>query len=651
MPVETTEEPIALDGGCEIKATAKSVAGTTAVPVTIEAYGGGVLDVPRRGPTVIDLQGLATPGSVPLLTDHKNAIAAQAGQGTPHTNGRTLSLVGGLASETAAGSEVMAGHRGGSKYQASVGVTPLKTERIMAGRSVEVNGQRFTAGPEGLQVVRRSRLNEVTITPLGLDRTTSVSIAASKELEGVKMSEQTEIQAVDTNDGEYLLALGRAVGELRASNPDRAELIEIKARAEGWSIEKVEAQVENAKLRTGLPTSPIAAMSGSNGSPRGNSRSVVSSQEFYEAAITAAAYGEDDVEAIYGARMAEEVRDLVGADVGEITATACRHAGLTPTGRRDELFGQAMNPSGIQAGGGGVSYLNAPVAMGNSATKALRQMYAEATSPWRKICFKDSVHTFHEYERVQPKAPGEFLELGHGAAIKAGKGITESVYKVQVNTFSTMDRFTRQQEKNDMLGILREMRRMIGQKWIRSLNNTFTRTLLATGSPFFSTKNSRSGAGTALSIDSLTEAITMLRKQVDADGNPIDVTPTTLLVPPELEHSAKTHLESSYVERIATGSDIDELRPTGNPIKSSLNYEVDPRLSNENFNSNSATGWYIFGPPASRPLTAIFLDGKETPVIEIVPPDDQHLASSWKAYGEFAFQAVDSTAAVRFAGA
>jgi hypothetical protein len=649
MLLDAYTHSIDLVGPCDIRASEGPDA--TAVPMSIEAYNGDVL--PTDGHLyIIDLAGLATPGSVPVLTDHINAVDKQAGSVTPRTDGKRLWAEGSLASKSKAGSEVMAGHKGGSKYQASVGVTPIDVERVAPGHTVTVNGRQFTADRGGLEVVRRGRLNEISITPIGVDRTTSVTIAASEQLKGSTMT-TPDIDALVEAQVEKRMQAIEAKFEAKQLQRDRLagilgnDPILATAVAENWTLERAELHA----LRAGMPGSPMASAyrdsvsinaAAGHSAPRHRPAGI---QEAIQAKLDILANGISAAEKSHTPHALEMAERIGAEDYAELCRDAFRLAGFTPAGGREDI----IKAADINASGGGVSLVNMPVAQSNVVGIQMRRMYDEAASPWQKICYVDSVSALRSEPRVQPSAPGEMKPLGDGEAISSIEGIEESSYDVEAETFAIMGRLTRKQQINDRIGFLSQLSGILGNQWIRTLNNAFAKTIMvATDASYWTAANAKVGSGYALSIESLNEALSIMRKAVGKDGFPIDVQPKTVLIPPELEQMAKECLLSEYTERIATEADLDSVRGTGNPLRGSVGFEIDPRLSNAKFTNYSATTWYLFGRTTDRAVTVVFMNNRRVPFIEFVQPDDQHLTTSYKCYGEFKFQRVDKTAAARF---
>src|SRR5690606_18099279 len=89
---------------------------------------------------------------------------------------------------------------------ASVGVEPTEHDRVRPAEKIEVNG-RTLSSPRGFTLVRHGRLREVSITPLGADANTSVSIAASRNSEkGFLMDTDVQVdeQAIRASERERL---------------------------------------------------------------------------------------------------------------------------------------------------------------------------------------------------------------------------------------------------------------------------------------------------------------------------------------------------------------------------------------------------------------------------------------------------------------
>lgn len=165
--------------------------------ITIVAYGGGIMRVPGWGDVVVDLAGLDAAGQVPLLADHDARVGGVVGHGEAAVRDGRLIIAGVMSGAGEAAQQIIQMTTGGFSFQASVGVEPTEHDRVRPAEKVEING-RTLSSPRGFTLVRQGRLREVSITPLGADANTSVSIAASRNSEkgfhmdtDVQVDEQT----------------------------------------------------------------------------------------------------------------------------------------------------------------------------------------------------------------------------------------------------------------------------------------------------------------------------------------------------------------------------------------------------------------------------------------------------------------------------
>ena len=161
----------------EIQAAASDAAGKPP-RVSIVAYTGGTMRPPGWPELAIDLAGANLAGDIPILAGHGEGLDDVAGQGRAEVLRGQLLVHGALTSATSAGQRVIALSRDGVHLQASIGYTPETSEHLSAGQVIELNGQKITAGPRGLTIIRKGRLREVSLLPIGADSGTSVSVAA-----------------------------------------------------------------------------------------------------------------------------------------------------------------------------------------------------------------------------------------------------------------------------------------------------------------------------------------------------------------------------------------------------------------------------------------------------------------------------------------
>lgn len=144
---------------------------------------------------------------------------------------------------------------------------------------------------------------------------------------------------------------------------------------------------------------------------------------------------------------------------------------------------------------------------------------------------------------------------------------------------------------------------------------------------------------------------TLAGRTKKAAGDVLDLQPSALVVPPELEQTAKALVTSATLQRyVASNTDN---APMGNPLVNVAQVVVEPRLSDSDYSGNSATGWYLFSDPLNAGIVVGFLDGNETPTLEQfgLDSDPSSLAYSFRVYHDFGVALADFRAAIKSKGA
>ena len=521
---------------------------------------------------------------------------------------------------------------GGFSFQASVGVEPVEHDRVQPGVKVQVNG-RSLSSPRGFTLVKQGRLREVSITPLGADPGTRVSIAAShRQHKGHCMT--AEVQNMDEQ-------------AIRADERDRVSRIEnLCARpASGWGVDQGRIDQLKASALAGeiseqdLSAQLLTLLRESRPKIGATLRApqVVSHATALEAALLA--------------RMG-----LTALGEKTLGPLAMEHGALLKANHALDLCRAALTLEGQEVPRGreemvkaALSTYSLPVALGNLANKVLLDSYNDSPATWRAFCAVRSVSDFKKNTAIRPSFTTPLEQVAPGGEIKHGT-VGEWFAEYQVDTFGKMLSIDRRDIINDDLSVFDETARALGRAAMRKLSDLVYQVLLANAGAFFDAANGNylDGAGSALSFDALASAITLMLVQRDDEGNDLDLRPATLLVPPELQTSAKALLESEFIQQIA------ERTPTGNSLRQAVTIEVEPRLSNTTKFGAAASDkhWYLFANPLAVPMVVGFLEGKQTPTVEFFGLDHQanRLAVTWRVYFDFGTALVDPRAAVRSKG-
>jgi len=596
----------------EIQATGKPPA------VTIVAYTGGLMSVPGWGPVAIDLAGIdASAEQVGILADHNSSLAGIVGHGKAVVaNGRLL-VQGTITPSTDAARQVVDLAKGGFRFQASVGVAPLEYDRVRAGEMVEVNGRALKAPASGFTLVRAGVLREVSIVAIGADAGTSVSIAANGKEQSMSQTETLTAEQIRAD----ALAESERINGIRRACGGRYGNIEARAIAEGWDAQWTELEVLRASRTFSITT---------------HHQSGPATRQVLEAAILAHMGCDHLAEKHLGADAAQRARDLRATNLVDLCRAALVIDGRDAPHGREGLIKAALSTYSL------------PVALGDAANKVLFEAYTESPATWRPFASVKSANDFKDHTGIRPSDTGDLTQLPPGGEIKHGS-VKEATYKYSVDTFAKMLSIDRRDIINDDLTLFDDAARSLGRAAMRSLSDLVYKVLLANAGNFFSAGNGNydTGAGTALASASLATGIARMLAQRDDQHRDLDIRARTLLVPPELQQTAKELLLSDFIQR--ANNDL----PTGNALKNSVSLEVEPRLSNdERFEGTSAKAWYLFAGQADAALIVAFLQGKQSPTVEFFgfDADPNVLAATWRVYFDYGAALADHRAAYKAKG-
>jgi len=324
----------------------------------------------------------------------------------------------------------------------------------------------------------------------------------------------------------------------------------------------------------------------------------------------------------FGADVMEQSRGLHRASFAELCAAALRGDNRDVPNDRGSMIRAAVSTGSM------------PVALGNAAGKVLEAAYRAAPATWRSWCAVRLAADFKTQSSVRPSFIGDLLEVGDGGEVKH-QSFEEAVITWSIGQFARKIAVGRKSFIDDNLGVFSEILPALGMAAQRSLASLVYTTLLANGGTFFASGNNNlmTGGTSVLSASSLATAVQKLRQQKDANGATLDLAPAVLLVPPELETTARALLSSVELARVSTG----DMLPTGNPFAGLAALEVEGRLSNTAFTGSSTTAWYLLAAPADVPMIVGFLDGNESPTLETFgfDSDSDRLEMAWRCTFDF----------------
>lgn len=606
------------------------------------AYTGTAMELSGwDAPVVIDLAGLAIRGTArPILKDHSPSMIVGHTESVGVEAGR-LRVAGLVSGSGRVAGEIVESSRNGFPWQASVGAKATRVEFVKKGQTASANGRMFD-GP--VHIVRASSLSEISFVALGADDDTSARVAAIAPASG---GNDNEDSMDNTNDDTAASAGNDPVATMRseaaaeatriaalhtvcAGHPD----IEAKAIMEGWSTEKAELTV----LRAARPAAGPYVNSG---------KQPVTAKVLEAAACLSAGVGEKRLLKDFGEKTLDAADPLRAIGLKDLVRACAELEGKhVPTVFGD---GTAM----VQAA---FSTLSLPTILEGTMQRTMLEAYEAVPVVAFDVCRVGSVKDFREVTRVRLLGAGRWEKVAQDGELKSGK-VSEQTFTNQADTRGILITLTRQDLINDDLGAFLDLPRQIGMDGASTIDDEFFRLLLSNPSNFFHANNSNflSGADTAFGVDSLSLARSTFQKikvgpgTEAKDQKPINIRPTRLLVPVEVETDAQVLLGSAQIQ--LDGSSAKTKLPVDNPHRGKYGLSVAPHLSDTFYTGNSAKAWYLFADPRLvAAFEIVFLDGKRQPTIERTPTQANTLGVTWAAYIDFGIREQDPRGALKVKG-
>jgi hypothetical protein len=249
-----------------------------------------------------------------------------------------------------------------------------------------------------------------------------------------------------------------------------------------------------------------------------------------------------------------------------------------------------------------------PNLLQNTGERVLRNSYMSYQGGLKRICRASTVRDFRAKSILQLGEAPRLLPVNEHGEFTSGS-MAEARESYRLVTYGRLFGITRQALINDDLQAFGQVALKIGRAAAEVEAQTLVNLLtsnptMGDGIALFhaSHNNLLTGAPSALSLTSLTNARRSMRLQRGLDGTtPIDATPRFLVVPAALETTAE-----QLVTQLTPANTSDV-----NPFAGRLEVVVEPRLD-----AISATAWYLASDPAMLDtIEYAHLEGVEGPEV------------------------------------
>ena len=666
------------------------------------AYSGGKMRLfGWSRPVVVDLSGMNIPGDIPLLTDHTNFTEGRIGVVTATLTDGGLEITGDIVAGNDAAENIITQGKSGADWQLSIGAEVEAAELVQEGKRT-VNGIDHEAP---FYHVTKSTLREVSVVAVGADKATHMKVTAKLELKGnsimepQKKNEEAKPQVTATapvntpaapsaeapKNVEGAAAPAAPAAPAAAPAPaapakveaaaapvntpaaaapqvdvkavaqeaikaerDRVAMIkavckgefpeiEAKAISEGWDKNQLNEAVL-AAYRQKQPTTDVnITIKKENGM----------NAKHLEAALSLrAGIDSDQLAKEMGDQVVEAAQKDMDMPLRSVLAECMRLEGIEPP--------RSFDNAAIKAA---FSTVSVPGILSNVANKKLMQAYNAQPIIATKLCTTGDLTDFKENQRFRLTDIGDLQAVGADGEIKDG-AVGEEMATNQLETYAKKFCLTRKMIINDDLGAFLKVPTSMGNRAARLVDQLFFKRLLANptttdGKALFSNahKNLVSGASSALSADSLKKAMQLFMDQTFADGQPISVEPSILLVPTALRFLAQ-ELTQGATFMMAGGAE-NVVKPALNVIaQQNLQVISSPYLGNAKYPGSSEASWYLFGKPGTVDTFEIgYLKGKRTPTVERGDLDFNVLGIWFRVFFDIGIREQDHRGMVKSVGA
>ena len=256
-----------------------------------------------------------------------------------------------------------------------------------------------------------------------------------------------------------------------------------------------------------------------------------------------------------------------------------------------------------------------PAIMDQTIRKGIVELYNKVPTTFQAFTTKGTLRDFkstpdHEYVIG---GVGDFQKVPENGEIKADLPRTELLPSRKLDTYGKQFSMTRQAFINDDIGFLTEVPGLYATAAKKTIDKQvygllFNNPAIFDGkNPFHNDHKNLIGSGAAPSQQTIQAAILKMQRQTDQFGDPIYMTPRTIVVGVGYEFDLAVILRSAQV----VGSANNDINPLYNyPLQI-----VQSPILNGLAGANACPWFLISDPTSARGIQVDYLNGQETPTV------------------------------------
>ena len=278
------------------------------------------------------------------------------------------------------------------------------------------------------------------------------------------------------------------------------------------------------------------------------------------------------------------------------------------------------------------------------ANKILMVAYSERASIIPFV-FGPITHTnFKPMYSYRISSSGVLEQVGKDGEIKHGQ-LLENEYTQKLSTYAKMLTWTRQDIIDDDIGVLNSTISELGRMAFRAMESGAIKTITdpTLWDPAQNENVEMTVYTNEFSIGGLTASTVDFEGRTDADGFPVNIEASNVLLPSALSVIGDSLQNDTEIRE--DGNAAARIYTTKNPHAGKFNQRSTPWLDNEKANPNDAaraSSWYRFSDPNGQPALCVgSLNGQMTPMVESAETDFNTLGQQYRAVHDWSFGRTD----------